>query len=73
MVNFTISEGNDYYDKYEEFIDYYNNSNLTINEIRLKLDLNTYKLKKYREKAIIEKRLKNIGYRGSGHRRKMRL
>ena len=54
-----------------EFIEYYNNTDLTVNEIRLKLDLNTYKLKKYREKALEENRLTKIGYRGSKWRNKI--
>lgn len=72
-INFNIVEGSDeeYYSKYEEFIEYYNNTDLTVNEIRLKLDLNTYKLKKYREKALEENRLTKIGYRGSKWRNKI--
>lgn len=72
-VKYNIVEGSDeeYYDKYEEYIKYYNDGDLTVNEIRLKLGLNTYKLKKYREKAIEENRLTRIGYRGSRGREKI--
>ena len=76
-VNFNVVEGEkeDFWDKYEEFIQQWNNGKLTVKEIRENLGIPVSKYRQYREKALNENRLdidlrspRNSAKRG-GHNR----
>ena len=62
-MNFNIKDGENYWNKYDEFIELYNNSNLTILQIRETLKLTSNKYRQYRKKAIKENKIKNGYYR----------
>lgn len=64
--NFRIIEGDDFYNKYEEWLDLYNNSKLTTKDIVKALGITAHKAKQYRQRAIEEDRLKVRGIRGIG-------
>lgn len=57
--NFNVVEGEkgDFWDKYEEFIQLWNEGKLMIKEIRETLDIPVSKYRQYREKALNENRL----------------
>ena len=60
-MNFKIVEGCvDEFNKelYEQFISLYNNTNIPVQDIRVKLGLNSKKYTKYRQKALHENRIK---------------
>lgn len=58
-VNFHIVEedAGDFWDKYEEFIQLWNDGKITVKEIRENLGIPISKYKQYREKGMDENRL----------------
>lgn len=68
--NFRIIEGEDFYNKYEEWLELYNNSKLTTRDIVKTLGITAHKAKQYRQRAIEEDCLKVRGIRGSGRWRR---
>ena len=56
-LNFKIVDGDDYYDKYDEFIEYYNNEEYGITRIREELGLSSNKYRDYRRKGLRENKI----------------
>ncbi len=56
---FRIVNGEDYWCKYEEFIQLYNESDLTVKEIFNKLKMTNKRFNNYRKKGFKENRLKS--------------
>ena len=55
---FNLSEGGNYWNKYEEYVELYNARTLTLPEIRKKLDISKNKMKQYYDRGIQENQLK---------------
>lgn len=56
-MTFRIIEGVDYYDKYEEFIEAYNNEEILVTDIKNYLGITSAKFQNYYQKAKAENRL----------------
>lgn len=66
-MTFKIIEGVDYYDKYEEFIEAYNNEEILVRDIKNVLGITSAKFQNYYQKAKAENRLiKRSGGRKQG-------
>ena len=56
-MNFHLVQGDDFYSKFEDYVELYNANELTIVEIRHELGLNARKAVKYKKKAMQENRI----------------
>lgn len=66
-MTFKIIEGIDYYDKYEEFIEAYNNEEILVRDVKNNLGISSAKFQNYYQKAKAENRLiKRSGGRKQG-------
>ena len=69
MINYNVIEGENYWNKYEDFLKLYNDSPLNTKEIREYLQITSNKYQQYREREIEESRLKKRGEHRNGRRR----
>ena len=58
-IQFNIINGENYWNKYEEYIQLYNNPNITVKEIFKKLKISNRRFNNYHKKAIKENRITN--------------
>lgn len=63
---FTISDGENYWNKYEKFVELYNDDTLTVNEVFEKLKISKNKLTAYRKRGFDEDRLIKRDHRRKG-------
>ena len=54
MVSFKVVKGEPFWDKFEQYVELYNEGSCTVRDIPKKLDISEYKHLRYRRRAVDE-------------------